>query len=65
MIQVQNFHPSFQSQSDYNLLSIITLSTVLTALMIMIVVGNMLVIIAIATESNLSSIQEWGPPRHH
>lgn len=45
--------------SGYTLTSIIIASVVVTVLMIIIVVGNMLVIIAIATEKALKNIQNW------
>lgn len=45
--------------SGYSLLHIIIASFIVTILMIMVVVGNMLVIIAIATEKALKNIQNW------
>lgn len=45
--------------SGYTLTSIIIASVIVTILMIVIVVGNMLVIIAIATEKALKNIQNW------
>lgn len=45
--------------SGYTLTSIIVASVIVTILMIIIVVGNMLVIIAIATEKALKNIQNW------
>jgi octopamine receptor alpha len=45
--------------SGYTIPSIIFASVVVTILMIVIVVGNMLVIIAIATEKALKNIQNW------
>lgn len=45
--------------SGYSLLHIIVAAFVVTILMIMVVVGNMLVIIAIATEKALKNIQNW------
>lgn len=45
--------------SGYTIPSIIFASVVVTVLMIIIVVGNMLVIIAIATEKALKNIQNW------
>lgn len=45
--------------SGYTLLQIILTSIFVTFLMIVIVVGNMLVIIAIATEKNLKNLQNW------
>ena len=45
--------------SEYNLPTIVFASIVVTLLMIVIVVGNMLVIIAIATEKALKNIQNW------
>lgn len=45
--------------SGYSLPHIILASIVVTLLMIVIVVGNMLVIIAIATEKALKNIQNW------
>ncbi|XP_052867134.1 alpha-2C adrenergic receptor [Anopheles cruzii] len=45
--------------SGYTLPHIIVASIIVTVLMIVIVVGNMLVIIAIATEKTLKNIQNW------
>lgn len=45
--------------SGYTITSIIIASVIVTILMIVIVVGNMLVIIAIATEKALKNIQNW------
>lgn len=45
--------------SGYSLLHIVLASLVVTLLMIVVVVGNMLVIIAIATEKALKNIQNW------
>ncbi|XP_043462862.1 dopamine receptor 1-like [Leptopilina heterotoma] len=45
--------------SGYSLPTIVFASIVVTLLMIVIVVGNMLVIIAIATEKALKNIQNW------
>lgn len=45
--------------SGYTIPSIIFASVIVTILMIIIVVGNMLVIIAIATEKALKNIQNW------
>lgn len=45
--------------SGYTIPSIIFASVIVTVLMIIIVVGNMLVIIAIATEKALKNIQNW------
>lgn len=45
--------------SNYSLWAVIFLAAVMTAIMIVIVVGNMLVIIAIVTENGLSSVQNW------
>ncbi|OWR41115.1 alpha-1B adrenergic receptor like protein [Danaus plexippus plexippus] len=45
--------------SGYSPAHIIIASVVVTVLMIMVVVGNMLVIIAIATEKALKNIQNW------
>ncbi|KAJ1525181.1 hypothetical protein ONE63_010013 [Megalurothrips usitatus] len=45
--------------SGYSLLHIVLASFVVTLLMIVVVVGNMLVIIAIATEKALKNIQNW------
>ncbi|KFB38838.1 ribosomal protein S6 [Anopheles sinensis] len=45
--------------SGYTLPHIIIASIIVTILMIIIVVGNMLVIIAIATEKTLKNIQNW------
>ncbi|XP_065362840.1 alpha-2B adrenergic receptor isoform X1 [Calliphora vicina] len=45
--------------SGYTLTHIIIASIIVTILMIVIIVGNMLVIIAIATEKSLKNIQNW------
>eukprot|EP00095_Tigriopus_kingsejongensis_P006561 snap_masked-scaffold235_size242898-processed-gene-1.7 protein:Tk06561 transcript:snap_masked-scaffold235_size242898-processed-gene-1.7-mRNA-1 annotation:"alpha-2c adrenergic receptor" len=45
--------------SAYTQFEIICLALIMTAMMVLIVVGNMLVVIAIATENNLTSIQNW------
>ncbi|XP_016997264.2 alpha-2 adrenergic receptor isoform X2 [Drosophila takahashii] len=45
--------------SGYTLTHIVIASVIVTILMIIIVVGNMLVIIAIATEKSLKNIQNW------
>lgn len=52
-------HTVFRNPSGYTLTSIIAASVIVTILMIIIVVGNMLVIIAIATEKALKNIQNW------
>lgn len=51
------FHNGYPS--GYTITSIIIASIIVTILMIIIVVGNMLVIIAIATEKALKNIQNW------
>ena len=48
-----------QSPSPHSLPAIVILSVIITAMMIVIVVGNMLVVIAIATEHNLTTVQNW------
>ncbi len=48
-----------QSPSTYSLWSIIVLAIIMTFMMVVIVVGNMLVVIAIATEQNLTTVQNW------
>jgi octopamine receptor alpha len=48
-----------RNPSGYTVTSIIIASVIVTILMIIIVVGNMLVIIAIATEKALKNIQNW------
>ena len=48
-----------QSPSSYPLYSIIILAIIMTAMMILIVIGNMLVVISIATENNLATVQNW------
>ncbi|XP_055907383.1 alpha-2A adrenergic receptor-like [Eupeodes corollae] len=53
-IQYNDTYPS-----GYTLTHIIIASIIVTILMIIIVVGNMLVIIAIATEKSLKNIQNW------
>ncbi|GAB0086830.1 hypothetical protein DMENIID0001_010170 [Sergentomyia squamirostris] len=45
--------------NKYSLTHIVVASIVVTILMVIIVVGNMLVIIAIATEKSLKGIQNW------
>ncbi|KAM7364302.1 alpha2-adrenergic-like octopamine receptor [Cochliomyia hominivorax] len=45
--------------SGYTLTHIVIASIIVTILMIVIIVGNMLVIIAIATEKSLKNIQNW------
>lgn len=45
--------------SGYSVTQIVFASIIVTFLMIIIVVGNMLVIIAIATEKSLKNIQNW------
>ena len=45
--------------SSYSQLEIIILALIMTAMMVLIVVGNMLVIIAIFTENNLTGVQNW------
>lgn len=45
--------------SGYSITQIVFASIIVTMLMIVIVVGNMLVIIAIATEKSLKNIQNW------
>lgn len=45
--------------SGYSVTQIVIASIIVTFLMIIIVVGNMLVIIAIATEKSLKNIQNW------
>ena len=47
------------SPSPYTIYQIVILAMIMTAMMIVIVVGNILVIIATATESNLASVQNW------
>ena len=55
--QPVDFSAEFPSQ--YNTMEIIILAIVMTIMMVIVVIGNMLVIIAIATESSLSSVQNW------
>ncbi|CAG2121773.1 unnamed protein product, partial [Medioppia subpectinata] len=45
--------------SGYSQLSIVALAFFITCIMILIVVGNMLVCIAIATEKSLKPVQNW------
>ena len=45
--------------SQYSQLQIIVLGLIMTLMMILIVVGNMLVVIAIFTENNLTGVQNW------
>ena len=55
--QDMDFSAEFPSQ--YNTVEIFILAIVMTIMMIIVVIGNMLVIIAIATEHSLSSVQNW------
>ena len=48
-----------RSPSRYGLPEIIILSIIITAVMVVIVIGNMLVVIAIATENSLTTVQNW------
>ena len=48
-----------KSPSAYTLPALVIISVIITAMMILIVVGNMLVVIAIATENNLTTVQNW------
>ena len=48
-----------QGSLHYTVLEIVTLAIIMTAMIIVIVIGNMLVVIAISTENNLKSIQNW------
>ena len=48
---------SFPSQ--YTHTQIIVLASLITLMMVVVVVGNMLVIIAIATEHSLNLVQNW------
>ena len=48
-----------QGSLHYTVFEIVTLAVVMTAMIIVIVIGNMLVVIAISTENNLKSIQNW------
>lgn len=50
---------AYMYPSGYSMLQIILWSVIVTIIMIVIVVGNMLVIIAIATEKSLKNIQNW------
>jgi len=54
---IQEFSPEFPSQ--YSTVEIVVLAIVMTVMMIVVVVGNMLVIIAVATEHSLSNVQNW------
>ena len=45
--------------SAYSTFAVVVLALIMTAMMVVIVVGNMLVVIAIATENNLTSVQNW------
>ena len=47
------------SPSQYSIYQIVILAIIMTAMMIVIVVGNILVVIATATENNLASVQNW------
>ncbi|XP_034665492.1 alpha-2 adrenergic receptor isoform X1 [Drosophila subobscura] len=56
---VTEVHWDGRYPSGYTLTHIVIASIIVTILMIIIVVGNMLVIIAIATEKSLKNIQNW------
>ena len=45
--------------SDYGSTVIAILSIIATSMMILVIIGNLLVIIAIATENSLANIQNW------
>ena len=47
------------AKSQYSIYQIVILAIIMTAMMIVIVVGNILVVIATATENNLASVQNW------
>ena len=46
-------------QSSYSQFAIIVLSVIISAMMVVILVGNILVVIAIFTENNLTGVQNW------
>ena len=48
-----------ETPSRYSIYQIVILAMIMTAMMIVIVIGNILVVIATATESNLASVQNW------
>lgn len=48
-----------QYPSQYTLWEVVCLAILMTAMMIVIVVGNLLVVIAIATENSLAALQNW------
>ena len=48
-----------QGSLHYTVFEIVSLAIIMTAIIIVIVIGNMLVVIAISTENNLKSIQHW------
>ena len=50
---------SFSYPSQYSQHEIIMLAIITSLMMIIVVVGNMLVIIAIATEHTLNTVQNW------
>lgn len=52
-------YPRTWYPSGYTLTHIVMASILVTAIMIIVVVGNMLVIMAIATEKSLKNIQNW------
>ena len=54
-----NWDLSYSYPSQYSTMEIIILSIIITIMMIIVVVGNMLVIIAIATEHSLNTVQNW------
>ena len=46
-------------RSGYSQLAVVVLSIIVTAMMVVILVGNILVVMAIFTERNLAGVQNW------
>ena len=46
-------------RSGYSQFAVVVLSLIITAMMVVILVGNILVVIAIFTERNLTGVQNW------
>ena len=57
--ETEPFEFNVEYPSQYTTFEIVILAVVMTIMMVIVVIGNMLVIIAIATESSLSSVQNW------
>ncbi len=59
VLTASDFEVVTQYPSSYTQAEVAFLALIMTAMMIVIVVGNLLVVIAIATENNLTSVQNW------